>query len=235
MGVQMNTMLSIKERAAPDRPREKLLAKGAQALSDFELLEVIIGNGTKKMRVGQIAGALQRLMRKTDARALTIDGLRSVPGISTANICRLLAMFEWMKRWKHPIAQRILRSEDVLPLVSHIRRKKQEYLMAITLDGAQTVMSVRTVSIGTLTASLIHPREIFADAISERAASIILVHNHPSGSLEPSGEDRRITEQLVEAGELLGIPVRDHLIVTHDGWCSMRSRGVRISSCVIPT
>ena len=114
----------------------------------------------------------------------------------------------------------------VLPLVEEIRGKKQEYFVCVTLNGAGEVLATRTVTVGLLNHSLVHPREVFADAITDRAASIICVHNHPSGSLEPSSQDIMITKQLIDSGTILGIRVLDHVIVTRQGYLSMRERGL---------
>lgn len=105
-------------------------------------------------------------------------------------------------------------------------RRKQEYFLVFTLNGAGEVLHKRIVTIGLLNHSLVHPREVFADAIADRAASVILVHNHPSGTLEPSSQDVAITRQLVEAGTLLGIQVLDHIIVARDGFVTMKGRGL---------
>ena len=220
----------IQQLAQCDRPREKLLAKGATSLSDFELLQVIIGSGTRGIDVGQIASSLKKLINRVGLRALHPHVLKGIPGMSTAKISNLLAAIEYIRRQSTHRGVRIATAEDVLPYVTHIRNKKQEYVLTITLDGANCVIEVRTIAIGTLERSLIHPREIFADAIAERAASIILVHNHPSGTLEPSNEDRAVTDQLAESGRLLGIPLRDHIIVTKDSYCSLRDRGFMLLS-----
>ena len=112
-------------------------------------------------------------------------------------------------------------AEDIIPLVSHIRDKKQEYFICITLNGANEVIANRVVTVGLVNSSQIHPREVFADAISDRAASVVLVHNHPSGNIEPSEEDKEITRQMRNAGKILGIKVLDHLILAKDDHSSI--------------
>ena len=212
--------------AVQDRPREKLKTKGVQALTDFELLQVMIGSGTKGADVGTIALALQREIRKVGIDGVKRDRLQKIPGMSTGKTSLMLAALEFVRRQTEHDETKIESPEDVLPLVHHLREKKQEHLIALILDGANTVLSQRTITMGTLNASLIHPREVFADAIRERAASIVLVHNHPSGELQPSEEDKRITKVLMHAGALLGIPVLDHLIVTKTGWISLGMHGI---------
>ena len=219
-------MKRIQDLALQDRPREKLLSKGVRVLSNLELLQVIIGSGTGNISVRDIAQSLQKTLTKYDVHNITPDQLKRIPGISSAKVCVLLAAVELVRRSSTHDGHVVRSASDVLPLVSHIRNKKQEHLLAITLDGANTVLTVRTITIGTLTSSLVHPREVFADAISERAASIILVHNHPSGILEPSTEDILATEKLKASGTMLGIPVYDHIIVTKKGYSSLATQGM---------
>ena len=116
--------------------------------------------------------------------------------------------------------------DDVLGLVGELREKKQEYFLTLTLDGAARLIQKRTVFIGTLNKSIVHPREVFADAISDRAAGIVFVHNHPSGNTEPSEEDFPITERLVEVARVVGIEVVDHIIVGRDGHFSFQTEGL---------
>ena len=123
------------------------------------------------------------------------------------------------------VAIKISRPEDALPLLQGIPGKKQEHFICITLNGAGEVLGNRIITVGLLNHSLVHPREVFADAITDRAASIICVHNHPSGTLEPSPQDLEVTRQLTEAGAILGIRLMDHLIVTKNGHLSMKERG----------
>lgn len=119
----------------------------------------------------------------------------------------------------------LTKNEDVLACLKYIRTKKQEYVVCISLDSGMRLISRRTVAIGTLTASLIHPREVFAGPVKDRAATVIIAHNHPSGIAKPSEADRDMTQQLVAAGLILKIPLRDHLIVTRDGYYSFRGHG----------
>lgn len=209
-----------------DRPREKLLKKGPSGLSDFELLQVIIGSGTGKISVGDIASSLKRVIHRHGLQHMSINKLKTISGMSTAKISAFLAAIEYVRRHSINRTRTIRSAEDVLPLVSHIRHKQREHVLVITLDGADCVLEVCMIAVGTLTTALVHPREVFADAITERAASIILVHNHPSGSLEPSVQDRAVTKQIAESGRILGIPLKDHIIVTADAYCSLNVRGL---------
>jgi len=197
-----------------DRPREKLMAKGALALSDFELLQALIGSGNKQADVGKIAKNTLKLFQNHGAD-ITREQLQTVTGLGPAKITEILAALELSRRYLIDSEQPIIDSPDkAVEQLANIRNKQQEYFVVMTLDGANRLITKRTISIGTLTSSLVHPREVFADAITDRAASIIVAHNHPSGNLIASQSDIDITNRLKNAGELLGIKLLDHFIVT---------------------
>ena len=197
-----------------DRPREKLQIKGAASLSDFELLQALIGSGNKQADVSMIAKNALKLIQKhgTD---ITYEQLTGVLGLGSAKITEIIAALELSRRYlldeERPIIDSI---EKAVAQLSDIRNKKQEYFICLTLDGANRLISNRTISIGTLTSALVHPREVFADAITDRAASIIVAHNHPSGNLSASKADHEVTTQLKESAKLLGMKLCDHIIVT---------------------
>jgi DNA replication and repair protein RadC len=134
--------------------------------------------------------------------------------MGSAKACQIMAGFELARRYLIKNEVKITSPTDVLPLVSNLVDKKQEYFVCISLNGAGEVVGNRIITVGLVDHSLVHPREVFADAITDRAASVILVHNHPSGTLEPSNQDLVMTKQLVEAGSILGIKVLDHLIIS---------------------
>lgn len=204
--------MKISERDKADRPREKLAAKGSKALSDFELLQVIIGSGVPGSDVTAIARAIRKLLDK-DSLSVTLEQLTAIKGVSLAHASKILACFELSQRYQQKDFK-VLGTEDAVLLLHDIRDKKQEYFVTLTLDGANRLIAKRTITIGTVNASLVHPREVFADAITDRAAAIIVAHNHPSGSLTPSKADLEVTRRLKESGELLGIQLLDHLIVS---------------------
>ena len=181
----------------------------------------IIGSGNKQADVGKIAREVLKIVRQKGGD-VSYDDLRGVVGLGEAKIPVILASLELARRYLLDSDQPIIDSpEKAVELLSDIRDKKQEYFVCLTLDGANRLIAKRVVTIGTLTASLVHPREVFADAIADRAASIIVAHNHPSGSLRPSEADVAVTRRLQEAGELLGIILGDHLIVTAQGYKSI--------------
>lgn len=203
----------MSDRRKDLRPREKLQARGAAALSDYELLMAIIGSGNAQADVTKIARDTLKILKRD--RTLTVETLSHVTGLGPAKIAELVASYELASRYLLDPEQPIIDSpERAVEQLSDIRDKKQEYFVCLTLDGANRLIAKRIITIGTLTSSLVHPREVFADAITDRAASIIVAHNHPSGNLQASDADRAVTERLQEAGELLGIKLLDHMIVT---------------------
>jgi DNA repair protein RadC len=211
----------IQQIPALDRPREKLQRKGAAALSDFELLEVMIGNGTVGADVGQIARQIQKLLERGPA-SLNFEALTAVRGISTAGAGKILAALELAKRHLAKNADPLRTMSEMVARLDDIRTKQQEHLVALSLDGGQRLIAQRVVMIGTLEAVMAHPREIFADAIMDRAASVVVAHNHPSGDVRPSGQDITLTQQLVAAGQLLGVTLRDHIIISRTDYFSFR-------------
>jgi len=206
--------MSLKDKNPLDRPREKMKSRGASALSDLELLMAIIGSGVGNHDVTEISRNIKKLIGKYGVDIPRFE-LEKVLGLGEAKISEILAAFELARRHLIPADAPIIDSpEKAVEQLKDIRDKKQEYFVCLTLDGANRLIAKRVISIGTLTASLVHPREVFADAITDRAAAIIVAHNHPSGNLEPSPADREATQRLAESGKLLGITLADHIIVT---------------------
>ncbi|HSW66577.1 MAG TPA: DNA repair protein RadC [Bacillota bacterium] len=211
----------IHQMPLADRPREKLQHKGAASLSDFELWEVVIGAGVAGAAVGSIAKQMQRLLQK-GADAITLEALLSIKGVSTATAAKILASLELARRHLVRDMEPLRTQQDILSRLQDIRNKKQEYFVCLSLDGGQRLISQRTITIGTLDSVQAHPREVFADAIADRAASILVAHNHPSGDPQPSRQDITLTQQLHASGQLLGVPLQDHLIVTRTEHFSCR-------------
>ncbi len=218
------TLKHIKDIPDFDRPREKLAAKGPEALSDPELLAVLLGSGVKGKDVFQVARDILRKLDKEKGK-VDVKALVSIEGVGFARACQIIASLEFARRRLLKESIFIQKAEDVLPLISHIADKKQEYFLCITLNGANEVIGNRVVTVGLLNTNQVHPREVFVDAISDRAASIILSHNHPSGLLKPSPDDMATTKQLVAAGKILGIPVLDHILITKKGHLSFKESG----------
>jgi DNA repair protein RadC len=157
---------------------------------------------------------------------ISLDELSKVSGIGLAKASQILAGFELARRYIIRESVKVTNAKDVLPLLTDIISKRQEYFICISLNGANEVIEKRIVTVGLLDKSQVHPREVFADAISDRAASVVFAHNHPSGELSPSSSDLKIHEQLTEAGKILGIRILDHIIVSKKGYFSFQEEGL---------
>jgi len=199
-------------------PREKLIRKGASALSDVELLQAMIGCGGEGNDVESIAKNLNSTIQRVGADNLTVEDLMAVKGIGEAKAAVIFAAMEfWSRKFLKHNAPLIDSPERAAEQLAFIKDKRQEYFVMLTLDGARRLINCRIITIGTLMSSLVHPREVFAPAIEDRAASIIIGHNHPSGMLDISEQDREVTKRIRQAGDLLGIHLDDHLIVAEVG------------------
>lgn len=218
-------MKTIKDMPEHARPREKLREKGPKALTDEELIAAILGMGTAGVDVRTIARQVSGLIRE-HKEGLSLNHLLEIPGMGLAKAAQILSAFELVRRHLIKDTVKIVCAKDVLPLVTDIAGKQQEHFVCISLNGANEVIEKRIVTIGLLDKSPVHPREVFADVIADRAAAVIFVHNHPSGELQPSESDLNIHRQLTEAGKILGIQVLDHVIVTRKGYYSFRETGL---------
>ena len=210
-----------------NRPREKIIRSGPSALSDEELVAAIIGRGTEGHDVMAISAEIVALLK---ADLPTFRELTSIKGVGPSKAALFMACFEISRRYgeKEDIPPiRITSPEDIVQLheVYSLRHERQEHFVVITLNGAHEVINSHIISKGTLNQSLVHPREVFSNAIAERAAAIICVHNHPSGNLIASAEDETVTRQLVQSGNILGIPLLDHIIISKNGLVSLRELG----------
>lgn len=195
-------------------PREKLVKFGARNLSDLELLRVLIGSGNKQVSAQDISKQILKVLKEKGS-AVSFDDLLTIKGMGIAKTSEIIALFELGKRYLMPADNPVISTtDDAVEQLKDIRDKKQEYFVVLTLDGANRLISNTIVFQGTLNQSLVHPREIFAKAIEDRAASIIVAHNHPSGNPDPSTEDIEITTKLKSAGKLLGIKVLEHIVVS---------------------
>ena len=207
-----------------DRPREKLLRKGAKSLSDQELLAVLLGKGTPGTDVMTLASKLARLI---DEKGLEVqaDDLLPFDGVGDAKATLILAAIEFASRRIKPEGARIETPADLLPHIRHYADRKQEHFLCASINGANEILNIRVVSIGLIDRSPVHPREVFADALSDRASAVIVAHNHPSGGLQPSQSDVDITAQLKAAGVIVGIDLLDHIIFNRAGYFSFLEAG----------
>jgi len=217
-------MRKIKTLPKWDRPREKLQNRGAQALSDLELMAILLGSGTPQHDVMSLAEKAVKVADKTNAKP-SLDDLLAIDGIGPAKAGLIAAALEFARRRIKPEGIKIAFPPDVLPLIQHLADRKQEHFICISLNGGHEVLAVRTVSVGLVNQSQVHPREVFADPITDRATAVIVAHNHPGGSLHPSKEDMKITRQLKKAGEILGISLLDHIIFNARGYYSFLENG----------
>lgn len=211
--------------APAPRVRERLGAEGPAALSDGELLALVLGSGTPGRSAARIGRTLSRRRPAELAEWPSARWMR-VPGIGIARASALVAAFELGRRaTERPLLSPAIRGpDDVLAQVRDLARARKEHFVVLLLNARHELQARETVSVGSLNASIVHPREVFLPAITHSAASVILVHNHPSGDPEPSEEDLAITKRLVQVGEMVGIGVLDHVIVATRGVVSLRSR-----------
>ncbi|MFQ5621614.1 MAG: DNA repair protein RadC [Candidatus Nanoarchaeia archaeon] len=222
--------LKIKELPVVERPRERLINSGPNALSDAELLAIVISKGTYKENVLDMT---KRLLKKYNLGALsqiTVSELKGIFGIGEAKACQIIAAFELGKRlasYTDSPSLKIESAADVVRLCGlKMRDLKKEHLKGFYLNSRKRLIKSETISIGSLDANLVHPREIFKTALAESAAGVILVHNHPSGNPTPSEEDIAITRQIAKAGKIMGIELLDHIIVSSGGFVSLMELGV---------
>jgi DNA repair protein RadC len=218
-------MKRIKDLSILDRPREKLIRKGSKSLSEFELLEVIIGSGNGAQTVEQLASKVQATLKR-DVGVLTIESLVKIKGLSTAKVSQILAAIELAHRYVINADKPLRDTDDYACAFGDIASKQQEYLVVLSLDGARRLIARRVITVGLLDSVSVHPREVFADAIADRAAAVVIGHNHPSGEIRPSHFDIGFNQQLAAASRIIGIEMIDHLIVSKRGRYSFKEEGL---------
>lgn len=218
--------MTVKDLPFDDRPREKLLRKGAENLSDAELIAILLRTGKKGKSVLEIS---QELINNEKNLALlatrSVKSLTKISGIGNDKAVTLAAAFELSRRilsqskWRND--KKITSPQDIADVfIPILRDEVKEKFIVVCLNSANKVIKYETISVGNLNSSVVHPREIFKVAIDNNSASIILIHNHPSGNPEPSNEDIRITKKLVDSGKTLDIPVFDHVIIAGETYTS---------------
>ena len=224
--------MNLRDLPAGELPRERLIARGAEALSDAELLAILLRTGRAGENVLELARGIVARFRETglhEILAMPCAEFARIPGIGTAKAATVLAALELGRRAQQTAKSRprIREASDVAELLRpRFRAEKREHFLVLPLSAKNEVLMVADVSVGTLTNALVHPREVFEPPIRCGAAHIILAHNHPSGDPAPSAEDHRLTRVLKDAGVLLGIPVTDHVIIGGDGFFSFAEEGV---------
>jgi DNA repair protein RadC len=210
--------MKISDMDKAERPRERMINEGAEALSNSELLAIILQKGYPPHSAVEVANRLLAKYGIEKLSELSVPELRAINGIGIVKALQIKALFELNKRHfqarKYQRIKRVKEPKHVYDLfIEQLSGKKKEHFYVLLLDSNNQVIGKDLVSIGTLNMSVIHPREVFQNAIKESANAIIIVHNHPSGNVNPSDEDREITDRLKEAGDVLGIKVLDHVII----------------------
>jgi DNA repair protein RadC len=216
--------MKIKDLAKVDRPREKLEKYGPDKLTNPEILAVLLGSGIKGLNVIELSKKIVKMIERTGANRISLGNLLKERGLGKAKALQVIAALEIGKRLNSGQKPEILSAEDVWKLCIDTHSSKKEHFIAFYLDTQNRLIERQIVSIGTLNASLVHPREVFEPAVVLHAASIIVAHNHPSGDIKPSDDDLAITRRLIEAGKVLGIELVDHIIFSTSGFLSLKDK-----------
>ena len=222
-------MPKIKDLPKHKRPREKLSEKGAENLSDAELLAILIRTGRAGKSALDIARKTFKKYPLSKLLAVTKDELTSIKGLGDTKAITIKAALELGSRAVGsfnnvlPILSSV---KEIVAQLTHLRGKQKEYFMVLYLNARKQLIRKEIISIGTLTETLVHPREVFEPAIRHFASSIVLAHNHPSKNMEVSDEDIKLTEKLIQSGAILDIEVLDHIIITDDGYISFKEKGL---------
>ena len=224
----MKKSFTLHDLPKSERPRERLQKFGAEALSAQELLVLILGRGIPGESVTVTSQRLLSTFGNVKAISeASLEELGKVKGIGLAKASQIKAAFELAKRSEEEMGEKISikSSEDVVKLIRpKLKDKKKEYFLLLSLNSRNNLIRVSDVSIGTLNANLIHPREVFKEAIQSLAVSVVLVHNHPSGDATPSKDDIEITKQLIEASKIMDITILDHIIISDRDYKSMKDK-----------
>jgi DNA repair protein RadC len=222
--------MNIKQLPLEERPREKLIKNGPQAMTNSELLAIILRTGSKKENVLNISNKLLSNYNIKSLSTLKITKLKKQLGIGDAKACQIMACFELGRRlsaFKEEKKIAIKNAKDLAKLfISDMGSLEKEHFKGVYLDSGKRIIKHETIFIGSLNESVVHPREIFKIALNENAAAVIILHNHPSGNPNPSSFDLEITKELVKAGDFMGIPVLDHIIIGGNKYISLKEKGL---------
>jgi len=228
----LKNSFTVHDLPLSERPRERLSKLGSEALSSQEILALILGRGIKGESVIVTAQKLlSRFGNLKNLASASIEELTQIKGIGPAKAAQIKATFELSKRLENSSSETtkitVKSPEDVVKTARNLLKgKKKEHFLVICLDTRNHLIKTSTVSIGSLDCSIVHPREVFKDAISSSAASVIFIHNHPSGDPTPSEDDIKMTKRLIEAGEIIGIEVLDHIIICDSEHLSMKAKNL---------
>jgi len=220
LACQLQTILNEKKLTL----KEKLFNNSVLAMSDEELVSILLKTGTSEYSLKKLSKKVLKIIDRSDD--LEKD-LRKIKGMGDSKISSIVAAFELGRRYHSCIYGKINQPTDILPYLKHYASRKSEHFIVASLTGANEIIEIRVISIGTITNTIVHPREVFADVLVDRAAAVIFAHNHPSGDVEPSPEDIQLTYRLIDAAGILGIDVLDHIIFSQrDNYVSLLERGI---------
>lgn len=230
MTIDLQPKMMIRDVHIADRPRERLIRQGADSLSNQELIAILLRTGTKQESVLVLANRILSSFDKIqDLKHATIEEMMQVKGVGQAKAVQLLAAAELGKRLyrKHSDGRYTIRSpEDAAAyLMTDMSSLNQEHFVVLFLNVKNEILHKQTIFIGSLNSSIVHPREVFREAVKRSAASIIVAHNHPSGNPSPSPEDIEVTKRLIEAGSIMGIELLDHVIIGDHKFLSLKEKG----------
>jgi DNA repair protein RadC len=215
--------MKIKDLQKVDRPREKLEKYGVEKLSDREILAIVLGAGIKGCNVVELSQKVLKVISKIGIDEITTKNLLEIKGLGKTKSAQIISSLELGRRLlRNKKVELIMSPKDVWEKMEDLRDSKKEHFVVFYLDTRNQIIKREVISVGTLNASLIHPREVFEPAIRYSTAQIIISHNHPSDVTEPSEEDISISKRLIEAGKILGIEVLDHIIVSKSGYKSLK-------------
>lgn len=199
--------------------RELTLEHGISYPSDKELLMLMLGSGTKEISVEKLSKFVEKRIVESNQEEL-VKNLVSIKGMGIGKALSIAAAIEFGRRKNSHNNARIINPKDIVPFVKAYSMQPQEYFVCITLNGGHEILQIRVVSIGTINKAIVHPREVFSEALKENAAAIIVCHNHPSGNCEPSEDDINTTRVLMKAADILGISLLDHVIFDKNSYFS---------------
>lgn len=217
--------IKLQEIPLEERPREKFKLKGIHSLSDLELIALILGSGIKGFNALHISLKVLEILDET-IELPDIKKLLKIPGIGYAKALSILAALEFSRRRWRPINRKVRNAKDAYEAIRHFADRKQEYFLSINLNGANEIINIHLITKGTVNRTIIHPREVFALAIADRASAIIIAHNHPSGNVQPGEDDIHTTQILIDSGKILNIPIYDHIIFSENDYYSFQENRI---------
>lgn len=219
----------IQDIPEEERPRERLIRNGPESLSNAELLGVVLRTGSNKENVVSLSSRIFSEYSIKQLSLANVSRLMKVHGVGKAKAAQIAAVFELARRLETFVEEpkrKICSPKDVYTFMyPKMREQKKEKFITLCLDTKNQILKEEVISIGSLNASIVHPREVFKSALMESSASVIMVHNHPSGDPSPSREDIMVTEKMIEGGKLLGIDVLDHIIIGEGRYVSLKDEG----------